>query len=163
MVRNLLPMDATRNSATFGTCWPCGPLPRARSASYDKEANRAGKAARERATESEAFLSLYGSRHHWHGARRRHNTEPTRILTRQVPQCAYCSCRSVTRCEYPGCDVAMCARCRIRKGGGSLCRDHRDARLVQVRGVPAPGAVPILAKIGKFRAKGPAFANPRGD
>ncbi len=100
------------------------------------------------------------SRSSWYH-RQRAASEPTRP-TRQVhvtpPQCAWCSSRSITRCEFPGCNVALCRRHLVRKGGGNLCRNHRDARLVQVLGVPSAGAIPIAAEMSKrFRPKGPAL------
>lgn len=92
--------------------------------------------------------------------RQRARSQPTQPTKQQVvvaPQCSFCANRSVTRCEYPECDVPLCHRCRIRKGGGNLCRRHKDARLVQVVGRPSEGAVPMRGfQLERFKAKGPA-------
>jgi hypothetical protein len=100
-------------------------------------------------------MSVY-KRGRWSGRRTTHMTEPKRQVRIDVPQCTFCSNQSVTRCEYPDCNLPLCHKCRIRKGGGNLCRHHRDARLVQFLGEPSPGAVPIEAEIGRFAPKGPA-------
>lgn len=60
------------------------------------------------------------------------------------------------RCEFPSCFRPMCRRHAIRKFGGTLCRDHEGAMLLQCEGEPAPGAIAIDAEIGRFKAKGDA-------
>lgn len=79
----------------------------------------------------------------------------------EAPPCGFCSQRSITRCEYPGCDVPVCSRCRVRKAGGNLCRAHKGARLVQQLASPMIGDVAVLAVPSKrFKAKGPAVPSP---
>lgn len=86
------------------------------------------------------------------------HSKPTAVPKFKAPQCGYCSMRSITRCEYPGCELPLCRRCTIRKGGGNLCRGHRDAKLVQLIGTPTPGAVQIAGTMStRFRPKGPAI------
>jgi hypothetical protein len=105
-------------------------------------------------------MSLFSSRRGaWSGRR---NAPPisrprAHFQMNEQPQCAFCSKPSVTRCEYPGCDVPVCARCRVRKGGGNLCRRHKGAHLEQVPGLPMVADVAVRGLPSKrFRAKGPA-------
>jgi hypothetical protein len=60
---------------------------------------------------------------------------PGQVVKLEVPPCAYCSSRSTTRCEIPLCNLPMCAKHRVRKAGGNLCRQHQNAILVQPEGV----------------------------
>lgn len=87
-----------------------------------------------------------------------HLARAVRQVAVEAPICGFCSQRSITRCEYPECNVPVCKRCRIRKGGGNLCRRHKDARLVQQLGVPMVGDVAVYAVPSRrFKAKGPAL------
>jgi hypothetical protein len=61
-------------------------------------------------------------------------SRPSAQPTIEVPQCAWCSMRSVTTCELPNCRKGLCARHVIRKAGGSLCPNHGGALLVQYDG-----------------------------
>jgi hypothetical protein len=54
----------------------------------------------------------------------------------KVPACTFCSMRSITRCEVTTCDLPLCAKHRIRKAGGNLCRKHEGAILIQYDGLP---------------------------
>jgi len=85
-------------------------------------------------------------------------TQPQRQAYVKPQQCAWCSSRSETRCEFPGCNVPLCRKHLVRKGGGNLCRNHQNARLVQQFGVPGAGAVATLGVMSKrFKPKGPAL------
>jgi hypothetical protein len=83
-------------------------------------------------------------------------TKPSRPIHVDAPKCAFCSQLAITHCEYPKCGLLICKRCRVRKGGGNLCRHHKDARLLQELGVPMIGDVAKLAAPGRFKHKGPA-------
>lgn len=88
-------------------------------------------------------------------------TQASRYVRPPAPICGFCSQRSITRCEFPGCDVPVCARCRIRKGGGNLCRAHKGARLIQQLASPMIGDVAVFAVPStRFKAKGPAVPSP---
>ncbi len=94
----------------------------------------------------------------WGGKRITHASQPTRQVHVEAPQCAWCSSRSKTRCEFPGCNVPLCWKHLVRKGGGNLCRNHQGARLVQQLGLPGIGAVAIAGEMSKrFKPKGPAL------
>lgn len=63
-------------------------------------------------------------------------SRPTAQPTIAVPQCAYCSMKSITTCELPTCRKGLCPKHVFRKAGGSLCPDHKAALLVQYDGFP---------------------------
>lgn len=81
-------------------------------------------------------------------------TNPTRYMAPKMGACAFCSQRAVTTCEYAGCGAPICYKCTTRKGGGHLCRRHKDARLVQFRGKSAADAENVRGGWNpKFKAK----------
>jgi len=100
------------------------------------------------------------SRSSWYRRQRQASqpTQPKRQVYVKPPQCAWCSSRATTRCEFPECNAPLCRKHLVRKGGGHLCRNHRNARLVQHLGAPSAGAAPIAAEMSKrFKPKGPAM------
>jgi hypothetical protein len=80
-------------------------------------------------------------------------SRPSAHVQLEAPACAFCPMKGVTRCEIPSCSKPLCERHRIRKAGGNLCPDHKQAVLYQPDAVPAErfgdrgDAVPHVAKI----------------
>jgi len=64
-------------------------------------------------------------------------TQPKRELAPERTHCAWCSMPATNSCELPSCRVALCGKHLVRKAGGVLCPNHKNAILVQYDGLPS--------------------------